>query len=470
MMKGANRKLFRKPGLARQAIGILASSKELADQVQQVAPNMMPQQPVQNFRNGGLASMLGITPAGYEMQGEELVARPGFSGFYERASGISDPVRAREQSALDLIKLGARIAGGESTSATTNIAKAITESAEDLAKNRQTEFAMTLKEAEMARALDDAKLDREYKDKTLALSRFSATTSDDLLEAYDSVGITIKPGEDGQPIATYKGKQYSSIQAARSELDPADESLLQAQIGKGTLGSAGERDRQFVLDRKNPLRERFAVLSGIASSNDPIIREDEIATKLEAISQQRSPSGRSFPTGALRGNNKNAIEIIQQTFGVTPDSKETYYITEDSETNELILVDTSARVIGTNKNAVATLKELNKQQEEEPKPETEPETEPEKQNEKEPFSSLNLTPQERKSVSQDMGLQRAERDLQRAEERLDAALAGTRNLDTGAIEKQVETHKRRVEREYQRLLKEIENKRKRAEKGPRTRS
>ena len=49
-MKGANRKLFRKPGLASQAIGILASSNELADQVQSVAPNMMPRQPVQKFK------------------------------------------------------------------------------------------------------------------------------------------------------------------------------------------------------------------------------------------------------------------------------------------------------------------------------------------------------------------------------------------------------------------------------------
>ena len=66
-MKGANRKLFRKPGLARQAIGILASSKELADQVQSVAPNMMPRQSVQKFMRGGLASLLGITPGGFDM-------------------------------------------------------------------------------------------------------------------------------------------------------------------------------------------------------------------------------------------------------------------------------------------------------------------------------------------------------------------------------------------------------------------
>ena len=36
MIKGNNRRMFRKPGLARQAIGILASSKELMDEVQPV--------------------------------------------------------------------------------------------------------------------------------------------------------------------------------------------------------------------------------------------------------------------------------------------------------------------------------------------------------------------------------------------------------------------------------------------------
>ena len=160
-MKGANRKLFRKPGLARQAIGILASSNELADQVQFVAPNMMPRQPVQKFKTGGLASLLGITPAGYEMVNEELVARPGFSGMYERMSGISDPARAREQSGIDLMKLGARIAAGQSGSTTTNVAQALTTTLDDIGKNRQTEFAMTLKEAEIARALEDAEATKD---------------------------------------------------------------------------------------------------------------------------------------------------------------------------------------------------------------------------------------------------------------------------------------------------------------------
>ncbi len=43
--------MFRKPGRARQAIGILASSKELMDAAQ--AGQEMPTQPVQYFSGGG---------------------------------------------------------------------------------------------------------------------------------------------------------------------------------------------------------------------------------------------------------------------------------------------------------------------------------------------------------------------------------------------------------------------------------
>ena len=46
MIKGSNRRMFRKPGRARQAIGILASSKELMDAAQ---GSQMPMQPVQSF-------------------------------------------------------------------------------------------------------------------------------------------------------------------------------------------------------------------------------------------------------------------------------------------------------------------------------------------------------------------------------------------------------------------------------------
>ena len=64
-IKGQHRKMFRKPGLARQAIGILASSPELAQEVQNSMPQPVQPQPVQNFSLGGLATLLGRAPAGY---------------------------------------------------------------------------------------------------------------------------------------------------------------------------------------------------------------------------------------------------------------------------------------------------------------------------------------------------------------------------------------------------------------------
>ena len=72
MIKGGNRRMFRKPGRARQAIGILASSKELMDAAQ---ASQMPMQPVQSFANGGLANnylfdALGVVPPGFTRVGE----------------------------------------------------------------------------------------------------------------------------------------------------------------------------------------------------------------------------------------------------------------------------------------------------------------------------------------------------------------------------------------------------------------
>ena len=472
-MKGANRKLFRKPGLARQAIGILASSKELADQVQQVAPNMMPQQPVQNFRNGGLASILGITPAGYEMQGEELVARPGFSGFYERASGISDPVRAREQSALDLIKLGARIAGGESTSATTNIAKAVTESAEELAKNRQTEFAMTLKEAEMARALENAKLDREYKDASLRMSGMTSS----LKEAINRTGGSFTTqgtimGPDGQV--------YPNAEAFKQSLSPKQQDLFDQSFIAAT--DAETRFRQRIGDDTVPFTKRYAEAVGDSTSNDPEQFNAKLNANLISITGQATASRAStigrIVAGAtgqeLPKDEASALAFIPQEHREELQKHGARFY-KDNVTNKMYFMSGDDGELLFEVDIRKTDKTPAPAPDETPVPKDEEPTEPDETSKvEEPvppqFTSLNLTPQEREIVSQDRGLQRAERELQNAEERLDAALAGTSKLDAGAVEKQVETKKRRVEREYQRLLKQIENRRKRAEKGPRTKS
>ena len=475
-MKGANRKLFRKPGLARQAIGILASSKELADQVQQVAPNMMPQQPVQNFRNGGLASMLGITPAGYEMQGEELVARPGFSGMYERMSGISDPARAREQSALDLIKLGARIAGGESTSATTNIAKAVTESVDDLAKNRQTEFAMTLKEAEMARALENAKLDREYKDASLRLSGMTSSLKEAIQRtggSFTTQGTIMGPD----------GEVYPNAEAFKQSLPPKQQDLFDQSFISAT--DAATRRLKRLGDETVPFTERYAEAVTESTSNDPDQFDAKLTAQLVGMTGQGTPSRAStigrIVAGAtgqeLPKDEASALALIPQEHREDLQKYGAYFY-QDKVTNKMYFMSGRNGQILFEVDIRDTDETPAPAPDETPVPKDEEPTEPDETSKvEEPESvypqmitSLNLTPQEREIVSQDRGLQNAERDLQKAEERLDAALAGTKNLDAGAVEKQVETHRRRVEREYVRLMKQIENRRKRAEKGPRTRS
>ena len=89
MIKGGNRRMFRKPGRARQAIGILASSKELMDAAQ---AGQMPMQPVQSFANGGFADtaygLMGLAPPGFNLIGEEMTQR--YNPFLDSVVRIKD--------------------------------------------------------------------------------------------------------------------------------------------------------------------------------------------------------------------------------------------------------------------------------------------------------------------------------------------------------------------------------------------
>ncbi len=154
MIKGSNRRMFRKPGRARQAIGILASSKELMDAAQ---ASQMPMQPVQSFANGGFADtaygLMGLGPPGFNVigEGDDATLEPisGFGGAYQRLSGIRDPSRARQQSGMDLLELGARIAAGQSTSTTENIANALIPTIDKIGKRREKELATDLAVAQL---------------------------------------------------------------------------------------------------------------------------------------------------------------------------------------------------------------------------------------------------------------------------------------------------------------------------------
>jgi len=216
VIKGGNRRMFRKPGRARQAIGILASSKELMDAAQ---GSQMPMQPVQSFAPGGfvqsqpmsnyLFDALGVRPAGFTQVGEgddaRLQAVPGFSGAYQRLSGIADPARARQQSGMDLLELGARIAAGQSTSATENIAAGLIPTLEGIGKRRQQELANTLA---IAKLQDDKRKEKQALEQT-RLSR-KVTAMNRMAPELSIVGVVPNP-DTGKYDFTRDGKFVGSF-------------------------------------------------------------------------------------------------------------------------------------------------------------------------------------------------------------------------------------------------------------------
>lgn len=214
MIKGGNRRMFRKPGLARQAIGILASSKELMDAAQ---GGQMPMQPVQSFAPGGfvqsqpmsnyLFDALGVVPPGFTRVGKgddaTLQSVPGFSGAYQRLSGIADPARARQQSGMDLLELGARIAAGQSTSATENIAAGLIPTLEGIDKRRQQELANTLAIAQLE---DTRKKRQEAAEQAVISNRI--TLASKMLKPLQAFGVGV---DAGTGMFTYDGNSYSTV-------------------------------------------------------------------------------------------------------------------------------------------------------------------------------------------------------------------------------------------------------------------
>ena len=231
-MKGSNRKMFRKPGAARRAVGILASSPELAGEVTRRGDD----QPVQRFNLGGLAEMIGYNP-GYTEEGQAV---PGFGGFYQRLSGISDPARAREQSGLDLMRLGARIAGGQSTRTAENVANALTETLGEVQKRRQTEFTNELAMAQ----LEDAREKQERAAQLAALKRRTDVVQP-LVDELAAVGASIDP-ETG--FVRYGGELYSGIDTAIAAMSDKDKAIFQQGLQKSRRATEGEVVRELQYD------------------------------------------------------------------------------------------------------------------------------------------------------------------------------------------------------------------------------
>ena len=251
MIKGSNRRMFRKPGMARQAIGILASSKELMDAAQ---AGQMPMEPVQSFANGGFANtaygFMNLAPPGFTMTGEgdDATLEPvsGLGGAYQRLSGIRDPSRARQQSGMDLLELGARIAAGQSTSSTENIANALIPTIDKIGKRREKELATDLAVAQ----LKDKKEEKE-----LTRLRETAKAQRDLNKPFNDelylIGASVDPNTGfimyGKPV---DGQQpvYRDIASLKKALSPEDLKTLNSAMDRGVGGTASERMYKAMID------------------------------------------------------------------------------------------------------------------------------------------------------------------------------------------------------------------------------
>ncbi|QDP47047.1 MAG: hypothetical protein Tp1109DCM542121_59 [Prokaryotic dsDNA virus sp.] len=251
-IKGQHRKMFRKPGLARQAIGILASSPELAQEVQNSMPQPVQPQPVQNFSLGGLATLLGRAPAGYrETADGQYEPIPGFGGFYQRATGISDPAMAQSQRNLDLMQLGLRIAAGKSDDTATNVIEGLTQQLGQVGKRRQTNFANELAIAQ----LKDAK-EKEKRNIELASVKRRTEVVKPMIKSLAAVGATVDP-DSGQIL--YKGESYSDIGSFVAGLDKVDSERFEKSLVRETSG-VDERLGTLVSSENIPFPEKMTRL------------------------------------------------------------------------------------------------------------------------------------------------------------------------------------------------------------------
>ncbi len=250
--------MFRKPGRARQAIGILASSKELMDAAQ--AGEQAAMQPVQSFSGGGIANNIyselglygGVAP-GFEMvgEGDDAKIQPigGLEGSLARLYGMRDPSRVRSESGFDLLELGARIAAGQSDSTTENIANALIPTIDKIGKRREKNLATDLAVAQMK---DKKQAEQDALDAQLMNRRLKANLPHD-----DSLRV-IGASVTSSGLINYKGKGYSDLTALLSseELDPKDKEKFLAESVK-SKGDASERYAQRTLDVEGTSPEEF---------------------------------------------------------------------------------------------------------------------------------------------------------------------------------------------------------------------
>ena len=277
-IKGQHRKMFRKPGLARQAIGILASSPELAQEVQRGAPQPVQPQPVQNFNQGGIAELIGYNP-GFDAQGNAI---PGFGGFYQQMSGITDPQRAQAMRKMDLIRLGLRIAGGQSDDTATNVIQGLTGTLDDVSGRRDKEFALAVKGYELETARKTAEAERKRAERKISVDEFKASNPTDLVEILSSKGYTAVPEKNGYRKAG--SKKIIPSGDIISQLSGDDLKDVQDKLGEDRKGF--ERFTDIFEDQEKDINTRRVALVGAASDMDDDMQKKFIEQNMARIEVQ----------------------------------------------------------------------------------------------------------------------------------------------------------------------------------------
>lgn len=310
--------MFRKPGRARQAIGILASSKELMDAAQ--AGQEMPTEPVQYFNGGGGVNSIyselglygGVAP-GFEMvgEGDDAKIQPigGLEGSLARLYGMRDPSRVRSESGFDLLELGARIAAGGSDSTTENIANALIPTIDKIGKRREKNLATDLAVAQLKDKKEQEAQDRLEKAQA-AQRQVNLKFSDEL----SLIGASVDPqtGYIKFGKASEEGVQpaFQDIKALQEYLIETDNKQALARLQEGLDekgGTAGERLYKASLDETVPLQD-FLQKSVTVNRPEKLTSYSEKQSYLETI---KGPIQRKGGDIIFKGNDNSDFNNVR---------------------------------------------------------------------------------------------------------------------------------------------------------------
>lgn len=295
MIKGTNRRMFRRPRPAREASGILASSQEL---INQVLPLRM--------QNGGdpfaeLKKLIEAQSAETKEPGfRELIRSLGVGALQ---SEFADPSRGTVE----------------------NFARALPFALESVDKKRDEARAQALalaqargKIASEERSLQAASQLAQQRDltmtKELIRNKFG---SDKLTDFLRSEGINFGINDKGVPVAEYKGKQAADPIELKKLLPQNILTTFEA-IAEGTSGGLALQDRQLAgkKDHTIPLNQRFDIMGQFIQTQsggdkrvaevtrsrqiEDIVRYPEFAGLKDDKFELPMDDGRTAPSGKAR--------------------------------------------------------------------------------------------------------------------------------------------------------------------------